>query len=200
MKNRDYHNKKIVFKNTDNSQFFSFLFFNFVFIRLSIVPRSLAVSAGDIGYLLIVLSSITFIFAIILSVWYGEQFIQFSTLWSTIVHLVLMTLGEWSSDYWDIYNNCDDPKMFFFMFVSYCLLVIIVVMNMVLAVVLDSYAQVKEFHLNEESKEKEMKENSEEEWQQYKKKKAKESMMMLMMRVKGSKAKGQGTHGVVMNL
>ena len=157
-------------------------------------------SAGDIGYLLIVLSSITFIFAIILSVWYGEQFIQFSTLWSTIVHLVLMTLGEWSSDYWDIYNNCDDPKMFFFMFVSYCLLVIIVVMNMVLAVVLDSYAQVKEFHLNEESKEKEMKENSEEEWQQYKKKKAKESMMMLMMRVKGSKAKGQGTHGVVMNL
>ena len=63
--------------------------------RLAIVPRSLAISAADIGHLLIVLFSITLSFAIILSVWYGEQFSQFSTIKSTMIHLILMNMGEW---------------------------------------------------------------------------------------------------------
>jgi hypothetical protein len=162
--------------------------------HLAIVPRSLAVSASSIGYLLIVLFFITFIFAIILSVWYGDQFNQFSTLWSTMVHLILMNMGEWSDNYWDIYNYCDDSTTFFLLFLSYCLLVVIVIMNMVLAVVLDSYAAVKEFQDIEEKKDNEMKIRlSQNEYEIYKNKKSKESMTEFVKRVNEGRSDGSSS-------
>ena len=163
--------------------------------KLSVVPRSLAVSAVDLGYLLVVLFFITFIFAVVLSIWYGEQFVQFSTLESTMVHLVLMTLGDWSTDFWEIYNECDAPMTFFFIFLSYCLLVIIVVMNMVLAVVLDAYSQVKEFQAAEEIEESQVKEHgTEEDWNKLQEQRAKQSMASLMQMVR-TKGRGGSTDG-----
>ena len=163
--------------------------------RLSVVPRSLAVSAVDLGYLLVVLFFITFVFAVVLSIWYGEQFVQFSTLRSTMVHLVLMTLGDWSTDFWEIYNKCEAPMTFFIIFLSYCLLVIIVVMNMVLAVVLDAYSQVKEFQAAEETEEWRVKEHgTEEDWNRLQEQRAKQSMASLMQMVK-TKGRGGSTDG-----
>ena len=109
--------------------------------RVGIITRTLAEASGDLGHFLVVFLIITIGYALVGHVLFGHTVASFSTIGQSISVCAQILLGEIgvleelsSNDFWFA------PVMFFW---SYIFVGFFVMTNVLLAIIIDSYAIVK---------------------------------------------------------
>ena len=114
----------------------------------AVVPRTLLKAAPDTFYLLVTLISLLLGFGTIMTLKFGSVVDRWSDPSKGFAATYFMALGDLSTPYDEIYSS--EPLLSFVLFASFSLFITIVVINIFLSVVLDSYSQVKD-EISEES-------------------------------------------------
>eukprot|EP00392_Amoebophrya_sp_AT5.2_P004234 g4242.t1 len=109
--------------------------------RLGVVTSTLVNAASETLHFLVVFSSVFFAYALALYIVFGRHLPEFSTLGSSVTTCWRIVFGD--LDYEKIYRIAPWESLVFFF--SFTLLVVLIMLNMLLAIVIETYMDVKRY-------------------------------------------------------
>jgi hypothetical protein len=120
--------------------------------RMALLTRSLSESLSDLGPFMILFFTFLFVFAAVGHLLYGPVLVEWSTPWDSIVTAIDIMMGNYVYSALKLGVPKDDPTqnvvaaLFFYV---YFFLMMLITLNIVIAILMDGYASVKERHGSE---------------------------------------------------
>jgi len=108
--------------------------------RLSVVTRTLTTSSVDLSHFLIIYMSVFMMYAVAAVVLFGRDIPDFTTVGRSVTTCFRMMLGDFDWDTLKLVGRVDAA----FFFVPFSLLLTIILLNMLIAMVMDAYSMVVE--------------------------------------------------------
>eukprot|EP00397_Hematodinium_sp_SG-2012_P004125 GEMP01004136.1.p1 GENE.GEMP01004136.1~~GEMP01004136.1.p1 ORF type:complete len:1049 (+),score=178.31 GEMP01004136.1:125-3271(+) len=108
--------------------------------RLSFVTRTLMNIMGDLFHFLLVQCAAFFAFAIAGNALFGSHAYEFATLLESAMTLYLIWFGD---NYWEVFERSGPQWVVVLYFVTYTVIMVLLLLNMVLAMIVDSYGEIQ---------------------------------------------------------